>query len=1754
MNKHYRSIWNHVTETFVAAAENAKSGGRKARTTVAATALSAFASFAPIDVANAYEAGGGSAAGEDGVAVGAASNSGTGAGNTAIGADTVVNGVSSTAVGFGASAEANNALALGADAAANRNNAIAVGAMSVANGVDSVAIGTGAMATYDNAVALGANARATGGNTLALGTGAVASPANSVALGAGAVSSRSDSVSIGNATQTRQITNMGNGTSDSDGATVRQVRGVAAMVGGGAAISSSGSPVLPSFRVAGTNYTNVGAAVSALDVQTSSNAAAIANLANAPRLVLQDATSKVLTVGKDVAGTSVNLTGTAGTRTLTGVKAGTLSAGSTEAVNGAQLHATNQQVSTNTTNIQNNTTAINNIATGKTGLVQQDATSKVLTVGKDVAGTSVNLTGTAGTRTLTGVKAGTLSAASTEAVNGAQLHATNQQVSVNTTNIASNTTNIATNTTNIQNNTTAINNIATGRTGLVQQDPTSKVLTVGKDVAGTSVNLTGTAGTRTLTGVKAGTLAAGSTEAVNGAQLHATNQQVSTNTTNIANNTTNIATNSTNIQNNTTAINNIATGKTGLVQQDATSKVLTVGKDVAGTSVNLTGTAGVRTLTGVKAGTLSAASTDAVNGAQLHATNQQVSVNTTNIANNATNIATNATNIANNTTNIANNTQDIGDINTALSNITNGATGLVQQDATSKLLTVGKDVDGASVNFTGTAGVRTLTGVKAGALSAGSTEAVNGAQLHATNQQVSVNTTNIANNTSDIGDINTAITRITNGAAGLVQQNATTRALTVGKTTDGTSVDFAGTAGARTLTGVKAGTLSAASTEAVNGAQLHATNQQVSTNSTNIQNNTTAINNIATGRAGLVQQDAASKVLTVGKDVNGTSVNFTGTAGARTLTGVKAGALSAASTEAVNGAQLHATNQQVSINTTNIENNTQDIGDINTALSNITNGATGLVQQDATSKVLTVGKDVDGASVNFTGTAGVRTLTGVKAGALSSASTEAVNGAQLHATNQQVSTNTTNIANNTTNIATNTTNIANNTTSIENNTQDIGDINTAITNITNGTTGLVQQDATSKGLTVGRDVAGTSVNFTGTAGARTLTGVKAGTLSAASTEAVNGAQLHATNQQVSTNTTNIANNTTNIATNTTNIENNTQDIGDINTAITNITNGAAGLVQQDATSRLLTVGKDVDGTSVDFTGTAGVRTLTGVKAGAVAAASTDAVNGAQLHTTNQRVSTNSTNIQNNTTNIATNTTNIANNTSDIDDLSTAITNITNGTTGLVQQDATSKALSVGKDVAGTSVDFTGTAGVRTLTGVKAGALSAGSTEAVNGAQLHATNQQVSVNTTNIENNTTDINEINTNITDVINGTTGLVQQDATTKALTVGKDVAGTSVNFAGTAGARQLDGVAAGTVSAGSLFAVNGGQFYGASLATANALGGGATVGANGAITAPTYNVGGTTVHSVGAAVTNLDGRLAGVEGSVTTVTNQINNGEIGLVKQDAATGNISMAADKGGKMVDISGKDGSRKMTGVADGAIAAGSSDAVNGGQIYALTERVGTISTATSYFAADGTGDGGDAARAAGGSQGVAAGSKANASGNGSVAIGRSAEAAGDKAVSMGAGATATASNSVAIGADAVADRADTVSVGAAGAERQIANVAAGTAATDAVNVSQMESHGKNTVARANAYTDARIDSNRREANAGVASAMAMAGLPQATAAGKSMVAMAGSTFNGESAMALGVSQVSKSGRWVYKAVASSNTRGNYGATLGAGFQW
>ena len=197
--------------------------------------------------------------------------------------------------------------------------------------------------------------------------------------------------------------------------------------------------------------------------------------------------------------------------------------------------------------------------------------------------------------------------------------------------------------------------------------------------------------------------------------------------------------------------------------------------------------------------------------------------------------------------------------------------------------------------------------------------------------------------------------------------------------------------------------------------------------------------------------------------------------------------------------------------------------------------------------------------------------------------------------------------------------------------------------------------------------------------------------------------------------------------------------------------------------------------------------------------------------------------------------------------------------------------------------------------------------------------------------------------------------------------------------------------------------------------------------------------------------------------------------------------------------------------------------------------------------------GGAGAVASGSNGTAVGNGASASGSNSTAMGSGSNASGDSATAMGNGSKAEASNSVALGAGSVAQRSDTVSVGAVGAERQIVNVAPGTAGTDAVNVNQLRDVQGNLGNQiASVKGDLRRQDNRL--SAGVASAMAMASLPQAYLPGRSMFSMGGGSWRGESGFAMGLSTVSDNGRWVVKGLASSSSRGDYGGAVGVGYQW
>ena len=164
---------------------------------------------------------------------------------------------------------------------------------------------------------------------------------------------------------------------------------------------------------------------------------------------------------------------------------------------------------------------------------------------------------------------------------------------------------------------------------------------------------------------------------------------------------------------------------------------------------------------------------------------------------------------------------------------------------------------------------------------------------------------------------------------------------------------------------------------------------------------------------------------------------------------------------------------------------------------------------------------------------------------------------------------------------------------------------------------------------------------------------------------------------------------------------------------------------------------------------------------------------------------------------------------------------------------------------------------------------------------------------------------------------------------------------------------------------------------------------------------------------------------------------------------------------------------------------------------------------------------------------------------------------DAAVAGKAGSSATA-NKVA-GVVTVGNNADET--------RQVQGVAAGVVSavsTDAINGSQLYYTNQainqsinsinNYVANMGNQLNQRINDVESDSKAGTAAAMAVAGLPQAYLPGKSMMAVSGSAYRGESGYAVGFSSISDGGNWIIKGTATGNSRGHYGATAGVGYQW
>ncbi len=455
----------------------------------------------------------------------------------------------------------------------NQITGLGEGEVASAGTADSIAFGNGATTglTATGAIALGTDAEVTAVNGMALGTGSTASAINSVALGTGSLADRINSVSVGALGAERQITNVLDGTADTDAATVGQVNAsIAAAVG---------------------------------DTVTYDSAAH----------------------------TTITLDGVGGT-TITGLAAGTLDATSTDAVNGSQLFATNQNVTANADDID----AIDTRVTANEGDIAALQDTSVMYT--DATQTAIALGGAGGT-TISNVADGELSATSTEAVNGSQLFATNQAVDALDGRVTQNETDIAQNRTDINNLQTSVgqiqvtvdgfdDRITQNETDIVNLD--NRVTTNEGDIANLDNRVTVNEGDiANLDGrvtVNEGDIANLDTRVtVNEGDIDNLDDRVTVNEGDIVTLDTRVTVNETDIDQIQADLANVPVGY--VAAADTSTRSSTPTNTVAFFGAD----DGPVQVTNVAAGTLSATSTDAVNGSQLFATNQNVQQNTDDI-------------------------------------------------------------------------------------------------------------------------------------------------------------------------------------------------------------------------------------------------------------------------------------------------------------------------------------------------------------------------------------------------------------------------------------------------------------------------------------------------------------------------------------------------------------------------------------------------------------------------------------------------------------------------------------------------------------------------------------------------------------------------------------------------------------------------------------------------------------------------------------------------------------------------------------------------------------------------------------------------------------------------------------------------------------------------------------------------------------------------------------------------------------------
>ena len=821
------------------------------------------------------------------------------------------------------------------------------------------------------------------------------------------------------------------------------------------------------------------------------------------------------------------------------------------------------------------------------------------------------------------------------------------------------------------------------------------------------------------------------------------------------------------------------------------------------------------------------------------------------------------------------------------------------------------------------------------------------------------------------------------------------------------------------------------------------------------------------------------------------------------ITNLKNGDISATSKDAVNGSQLHQVEQKI--------NN--------------------IVKYDANS---------DKKKVTLEGVGGT-TITNVKAGAVSATSKDAINGSQLHEVKQDVNTNKTNITNLTT--------------KVNKNTNDI-------TNIQNELKNVVKYDNGTKD----------KVTLQGGANGTTITNVKDGTISATSKDAINGSQLYKVQQQVNQNTTNITKIEKDIK-NVVKYDGDSHDTITLKAGGTTIKNvkaatqddeavnyGQLKKTEKDLTEKGLTfaANKGADkkvklGEKVEIKGSDSLveanasdknvmTSISGnkitvkiatkpkfdeVEAGTGSNKVVIGENKIQLgnktYITNTGINANNQKI----INVATPTeNNDAANKKYVDDQIKNVSGSFSGTlkyeadnneektvdlkTGKLKLKGDNKNVTTKTEADGTvrfslkdilslnKLRIDGTNGhITGLTNTTWNSSNVVENRAASEGQLKQVEQKLD---NKISNNTTNIQQNKTDITNIKKDLENVVKYDNSNKDKVTLKGKDGTTIT-----------NVKDGKIEAGSKDAVNGGQ-----------------------------------IHDL---KKNVDQNTQNIQNNTTNI--EKNKTEINNIKKDLENVvKYDQGSDKG--KITLEGKNGGTTITNVKDGKVEKNSKDAVNGGQLHDVEQKIKDVNNTVNNKGITFKGNSGQNTSKLGDTFNIKGSDSLTDADVDSKNIRTSlkgntlhmqfAKRPEFEKVTAGSG-----ENKVEIGNDGVkvGGQAYITKDGLNANGKKITNVADGTADSDAVNYGQLKKMMQN-----NGNVDEKIKTLDSKLSGAVAQAMAMANIPQVGDNKLFSIGVGGAYYNKQGGFAVGISGTEPSNTFIYKISAGVDTKKQW--SIGAGF--